>query len=188
MPNIYDSWRSDWNGYYGNSFYTGSVRSGYSRRRSDYDTNFQLVCVSFVLDIVLLTFLFYLVIVHTMTDESEKLVFSGQNYLNVIFHVTIFLSFDYKQIRRCNTFVSKDAKTTGCKLCSYYTQSIRLNDVQLFVYIYFYFHVFFSLLYLLCVYYRMQAYVILLPLCFSSFYVCSFPLIFHTEKLDTLFV
>lgn len=40
MPNIYDSWRSGWNGYYGNSYYNGSIRSGYSRRRSDYDTNF----------------------------------------------------------------------------------------------------------------------------------------------------
>ncbi|XP_026681483.1 LOW QUALITY PROTEIN: mucin-5AC [Diaphorina citri] len=47
MPNLYDSWRSDWNGYYYNAYYGaggggGSNHSaGYAtRRRSDYDTNF----------------------------------------------------------------------------------------------------------------------------------------------------
>lgn len=44
MPNLYDSWRSDWNGYYYNAYYGGAGTnhsSGYaSRRRSDYDTNF----------------------------------------------------------------------------------------------------------------------------------------------------
>ncbi|KAF5289821.1 hypothetical protein FQA39_LY14976 [Lamprigera yunnana] len=43
MPNIYDSWRSEWNGYYYNTYYgnhPGSSHSGYGRRRSDYDTNF----------------------------------------------------------------------------------------------------------------------------------------------------
>lgn len=44
MSNLYDSWRSEWNGYYYNAYYgngnAGSSTSGYSRRRSDYDTNF----------------------------------------------------------------------------------------------------------------------------------------------------
>uniref|UniRef100_A0A8D8VGA9 SEA domain-containing protein n=1 Tax=Cacopsylla melanoneura TaxID=428564 RepID=A0A8D8VGA9_9HEMI len=49
MPNLYDSWRSDWNGYYYNAYYgaggggggAGSNHRGYAtRRRSDYDTNF----------------------------------------------------------------------------------------------------------------------------------------------------
>jgi hypothetical protein len=44
MSNLYDSWRSEWNGYYYNAYYgdgnAGSSASGYSRRRSDYDTNF----------------------------------------------------------------------------------------------------------------------------------------------------
>lgn len=42
MSNLYDSWRSEWNGYYYNAYYgnNGSTHSGYSRRRSDYDTNF----------------------------------------------------------------------------------------------------------------------------------------------------
>jgi len=44
MSNLYDSWRSEWNGYYYNAYYghgnTGSSTSGHSRRRSDYDTNF----------------------------------------------------------------------------------------------------------------------------------------------------
>lgn len=44
MSNLYDSWKSEWNGYYYNSYYgnnPGSSHSGYNgRRRSDYDTNF----------------------------------------------------------------------------------------------------------------------------------------------------
>ncbi|CAH1114422.1 unnamed protein product, partial [Psylliodes chrysocephalus] len=43
MSNLYDSWRSEWNGYYYNAYYgnPGSSQSGYNgRRRSDYDTNF----------------------------------------------------------------------------------------------------------------------------------------------------
>ncbi|KAG5896150.1 hypothetical protein JTB14_015853 [Gonioctena quinquepunctata] len=44
MSNLYDSWRSEWNGYYYNAYYgnnPGSSHSGYNgRRRSDYDTNF----------------------------------------------------------------------------------------------------------------------------------------------------
>ncbi|XP_074038860.1 uncharacterized protein isoform X2 [Leptinotarsa decemlineata] len=44
MSNLYDSWRSEWNGYYYNAYYgnnPGSSHGGYNgRRRSDYDTNF----------------------------------------------------------------------------------------------------------------------------------------------------
>ncbi|XP_008198760.1 mucin-2 [Tribolium castaneum] len=44
MSNLYDSWRSEWNGYYYNAYYgnnnPGSSSSHYGRRRSDYDTNF----------------------------------------------------------------------------------------------------------------------------------------------------
>lgn len=46
MANLYDSWRSEWNGYYYNAaasgYYGGSSSGGYGpgRRRSDYDTNF----------------------------------------------------------------------------------------------------------------------------------------------------
>lgn len=51
MANLYDSWRSEWNGYYYNAYYGGAgggggggggggSSSGYGRRRSDYDTNF----------------------------------------------------------------------------------------------------------------------------------------------------
>lgn len=43
--NLYDSWRSEWNGYYYNAYYAnnpGSAHSGgyAARRKSDYDTNF----------------------------------------------------------------------------------------------------------------------------------------------------
>ncbi|XP_039283089.1 mucin-5AC isoform X2 [Nilaparvata lugens] len=42
MANLYDSWRSEWNGYYYNAYYGNgsSTSGGYGRRRSDYDTNF----------------------------------------------------------------------------------------------------------------------------------------------------
>ncbi|XP_060524656.1 uncharacterized protein LOC132701041 [Cylas formicarius] len=45
MSNLYDSWRSEWNGYYYNNYYgnpTSSQHSGFSGRnkRPDYDTNF----------------------------------------------------------------------------------------------------------------------------------------------------
>lgn len=45
MSNLYDSWRSEWNGYYYNAYYGNNPGSsqhsaGYGRRRSDYDTNF----------------------------------------------------------------------------------------------------------------------------------------------------
>lgn len=43
MSNLYDSWRSEWNGYYYNAYYgnnPGSSHGGYGRRRSDYEANF----------------------------------------------------------------------------------------------------------------------------------------------------
>ncbi|XP_044262202.1 mucin-5AC [Tribolium madens] len=42
MSNLYDSWRSEWNGYYYNAYYGNNNpgSSHYGRRRSDYDTNF----------------------------------------------------------------------------------------------------------------------------------------------------
>ncbi|XP_044734809.1 nuclear pore complex protein DDB_G0274915 isoform X2 [Chrysoperla carnea] len=44
MSNLYDSWRSEWNGYYYNAYYGNPSSSAslgaYGRRRSDYDTNF----------------------------------------------------------------------------------------------------------------------------------------------------
>ncbi|ODN00984.1 hypothetical protein Ocin01_05695, partial [Orchesella cincta] len=38
--NIYDSWKTEWNGYYYNGNYYGDSGYAPSRRRSDYDTNF----------------------------------------------------------------------------------------------------------------------------------------------------
>lgn len=44
--NVYDSWRSDWNGYYYQPSHTSSKFAGYestanfSRHPPDYDTNF----------------------------------------------------------------------------------------------------------------------------------------------------
>ncbi|KRT81637.1 hypothetical protein AMK59_6040 [Oryctes borbonicus] len=43
MSNLYDSWRSEWKGYYGNNYYGNNIghsHNGYGRRRPDYDTNF----------------------------------------------------------------------------------------------------------------------------------------------------
>jgi len=38
--NIYDSWKTEWNGYYYGGNYYGDSGYAPSRRRSDYDTNF----------------------------------------------------------------------------------------------------------------------------------------------------
>lgn len=103
----------------------------------------------------------------------------------VLLTFSCYLGFDYKQIQRCNTFVLKDAKSTGCKLYSYYTQyHIPLNDVQLFVYTVFIF-MFFPCCIVICV----LSYVCyFITIFFSSFYTCFFPLISHTEMSGTLFV
>lgn len=38
--NIYDSWKTEWNGYFHSGNYYGDSGYAPSRRRSDYDTNF----------------------------------------------------------------------------------------------------------------------------------------------------